>query len=76
MNKPFDLQNLEERLKSKGLHAVEGLAEVVSQTVLEWTQESCVIHPNVFVKSAGTAAVEILKPIIAGLVDKIDGQEG
>lgn len=76
MNQPFDLKNLEERLKARGLTAVEGLAEIVSEEVMNWTQESCAIHPNVFVKTAGSAAVEILKPIVKGYVDQIDGLPG
>ncbi len=76
LSKPFDMKNLEERLTAQGLPAVEGLAEIASKEVLAWAQESCLIHDNVFVKSAGSMAIEALKPIVAGLVDKIDGEVG
>lgn len=76
MEKPFDLVNLEERLKAKGLTAVEGLAEIVSGEVLAWAKESCLIHPNAIVKLAGASALDILEPIVKGYVDKIDGVPG
>lgn len=76
MQKPFDLKDLEMRLKAKGLDAVEGLAEIVATEVMDWSAESCAIHPNLMVKGIGVPAVAILKPLALGLVDKIDGQEG
>lgn len=76
MEKPFDVKDLEARLKSKGLTAVEGLAEIVVAEVFGWTRESLAIHPNLMVKAIGVPAVDILEPIAKGFVDKIDGQEG
>jgi len=76
MEKPFDRKDLEARLKAKGLEKVEGLAETVAIEVLAWAEESCNIHPNLLVKSVGAPAVGIIKPILMGQIDKIDGVEG
>ena len=76
MEKPFDFKNLEDRLKAKGLVAIEGLAEIVAEETFAWAEESLAIHPNLLVKSIGTPAVQILKPLAMGAIDKIDGQPG
>lgn len=76
MEKPFDFKNLEERLKAKGLTAVEGLAEIIVGETMDWAGESCAVHPNALVKAIGVPAVAMLKPIAMGAVDKIDGQPG
>lgn len=76
MEKPFDFKNLEERLKAKGLTAVEGLAEIIVGETMDWASESCLVHPNALVKAIGVPAVAMLKPIAMGAVDKIDGQPG
>lgn len=76
MDKAFDLKNLEERLKAKGLTAVEGLAEIVSNEVFGWLGESCAKSDNMLVKAIGPAAIAVLEPLAKGLVDKIDGQPG
>lgn len=72
MEKPFDLKNLEERLKAKGLTAVEGLAEIVQSEVFAWAGESCAMHENVLVKTLGGAAVMTLGPLVKEQIDKID----
>lgn len=76
MEKPFDLKNLEERLKARGLTAVEGLAEIVAEEVFDWTSDSASIHPNLLVKSVVPAAVAVAKPLAKGWIDQIDGQPG
>lgn len=76
MEKAFDLKDLEQRLKDKGLNAVEGLAEIVAGSVFDWAKESCQIHPNLLVKSIGSSAVDILRPLAMEQIDKIDGQPG
>lgn len=76
MEKPFDLKNLEERLKAKGLTAVEGLAEIVSTEVFAWLNESCMASDNMLVKAIGPAAVAVLEPLAKSAIDKIDGQPG
>lgn len=76
MEKPFDLKDLEARLKARGLTAVEGLAEIVAEEVFEWTEASALIHPNILVKSVVPAAIAVAKPLAKGWIDKIDGQPG
>lgn len=76
MEKPFDLKDLEARLKARGLTAVEGLAEIVAEEVFEWTSASALIHPNVLVKSVVPAAIAVAKPLAKGWIDQIDGQPG
>lgn len=76
MEKPFDLKALEERLKAKGLTAVEGLAEIVAGETFAWAEESCAIHPNAIVKAIGAPAIAVIKPLAMGAIDKIDGQPG
>lgn len=76
MEKPFDLKDLEARLKARGLTAVEGLAEIVAEEVFDWTEQSALIHPNILVKSVVPAAIAVAKPLAKGWIDKIDGQEG
>lgn len=76
MEKAFDLKNLEDRLKAKGLVAVEGLAKIIASEVLDWCSESCLVDENVFVKAVGAPAVALLRPIVMSAVDKIDSIEG
>lgn len=76
MEKAFDLKDLRERLKSKGLEVAEDLAEVLVSETMDWASDSCAIHPNALVKGIGIPAVAILKPLALGAVDKIDGKVG
>lgn len=76
MEKPFDLKDLEARLKARGLTAVEGLAEIVAEEVFDWTSESAAIHPNMLIKSIVPAAIAVAKPLAKGWIDQIDGQPG
>lgn len=74
MESPFDLKNLEERLKAKGLTAVEGLAEIIAGETFDWASESCAMHPNILVKTIGVPAVAMLRPLALEAVHKIDGK--
>lgn len=76
MEKPFDLKDLENRLKARGLTAVEGLAEIVAEEVFDWTSDSALAHPNVLIKSIVPAAIAVAKPLAKGWIDQIDGQPG
>lgn len=76
MEKPFDFKDLEARLKAEGLTAVEGLAEIVAKSVFDWAKASCEIHPNALVKAIGVPAVDMIRPLAMGAIDKIDGKEG
>jgi hypothetical protein len=76
MEKAFDFKALEERLKAKGLTAIEGLAEIIVGETFDWAAESCAIHPNALVKAIGVPAIAMVKPLAMGAVDKIDGIPG
>lgn len=76
METPFDIKALEERLKGRGLAALEGLAEIVVEETFAWAKESLAIHPNALVKAIGLPAVAVIEPLAKGMVDKIDGQPG
>lgn len=76
MEKPFDTKDLAERLKAKGLPAVEGVAELAVGEVFAWVKDSLAIHPNALVKGIGLPAVAILEPLAMEQLDKIDGQPG
>jgi hypothetical protein len=76
MEKPFDLKDLEARLKSRGLTAVEGLAEIIAEETFQWAADSAAIHPNSVVKGIVPGAVAIIKPMVLGQIDKIDGIPG
>ena len=75
MTKPFDLVDLEERLKSKGLVAVEGLAKIATTEVFGWLEESLMAEPNSLFK-IGVPVLEALKPLVLAAEDKIDGSVG
>lgn len=75
MEKSFDMKNLTERLKAKGLDATEELVKILVGETLDWTSESLTIHPNAFVKYL-VPAIGTVKPLIMNEVDKIDGQVG
>lgn len=76
MNKPFDFNDLKNRLEAQGLPALEGLAEIAVKEVFDWAQDSCAIHDNALVKSLGGAAVATLRPLAQEQIDKIDGEPG
>ena len=75
MVKPFDAQDLVNRLKSKGIDVAEELLKVLAGEVLDWASESCAMHDNAFVKF-GAPALMAVKPIVIQEIDKLDGQVG
>ncbi len=75
MTKPFDLVDLEARLKSKGLVAVEGVAKLAVNEVFAWAQESLALETNPLF-SIGLPVLAALKPMALNEVDKLDGVTG
>jgi hypothetical protein len=75
MSTPFDVKNLVDRLKNKGIDQAEEIAKVIANETCDWLAESCVMHPNPYVK-LGAAVVMAAKPELLKAVDKIDGQVG
>jgi len=75
MEKSFDLKNLTERLKAKGLDIAEDAAMLLINETFAWTEESLAMHPNPYVKFA-LPVVQTIKPLIVAEADKIDGKIG
>lgn len=73
MEKAFDVKALVEKLKAQGLPLAEEAAELVVKSVFEWCEESAIIHPNAIVKAAVPLAIQVVKPLIATELNKIDG---
>lgn len=76
MNKAFDTKELAAKLAAKGLPILEKDIEMLLEEVYAWTEESAIIHPNAVIKAAVPLALQVIKPLVAKEVDKIDGQEG
>ena len=76
MEKPFDTAALVEKLKAEGLPMAEDIAQKAVAVVFEWVSESCAIHENDLVKSIGVPAIALIKPIVDGQLDKLDGVIG
>lgn len=78
MEKAFDVKDLEDRLKGKGLVVVEDLAKVVVLEVLDWVKESAALEVanGKPLMALIPAVIEGVKPVIMEQVDKIDGQVG
>lgn len=73
MTKAFDTKDLVAKLAQQGLPLAEEAAELIVKTVLEWCEESAVIHPNAIVKAAVPLAIQVIKPLVATELNKIDG---
>lgn len=75
MGKAFDLKNLLERLKAKGLTAAEQALKIVAGETLDWASESLMMSENIVLKFAGPI-VAGLKPVVLKELDKLDGVAG
>lgn len=73
MTQAFDTKELVAKLAEQGLPLAEEAAELVVKTVLEWCEQSAIVHPNAIVKAAIPLAIQVIKPIIATELNKIDG---
>lgn len=63
MTKPFDLVELETRLKAQGITAIEGLAEIVTNVGFQWIEDSLALEANPIFNIA-TPVLMALKPMI------------
>lgn len=61
MTKPFDIADLEGRLKAQGLPAIESLAQIAVAQVFAWLNDS------VALEAASNPLFEIAVPIIKAL---------
>lgn len=75
METAYDLKNLGERLKAKGLIEVEDLAGAIYDEVKAWIKESAALSEN---KLDDVAApfIDQLDGLVKPQIDKIDGAEG
>ena len=74
MKEAFDIKDLQERLKAKGLPVAEDVLQEATKEIFAWAGESCALKGGLFV-----VAVPLLPILAAELVkleDKIDGQVG
>lgn len=75
MEKAYDVKDLGDKLKDKGLEMAEDAAMVVVECVLEWVEESAKKSENTY-DDLMLAVLPLMKPEIMKLVDKIDKKEG
>lgn len=66
---PFDLKNLESRLISKGMPAVEGLAKDVFNEFCLWIEEGVKASPS----KIDDFALAVLPPFRAFVLSKLEG---
>ncbi len=67
--KPFDLKDLEEMLKAKGLPEVEDLAKKVFEGICEWTENGITASPS----KVDDFALAVLPAFKSFIVSKLDG---
>lgn len=75
MLKPYDLKDLAEKLKARGLDMAEEGAKIVIEETSKWVEESAELSPTPFDNIAVVVMPEIKKLALAA-ADKIDGQVG
>lgn len=75
MLKPFDRIELQKRLEKNGVTAAEKVAEIIVVEVLQWVEDSCMIHENSIVRAIGAPAVKVIRPLALQAVDQIDGKK-
>lgn len=73
MTKAWELKNLADRLKAKGLEAAEKVLKVVAGETLDWASESCLLSDKTYVKFAAPLFAGI-KPIVISQIDRLDGK--
>jgi hypothetical protein len=68
--KPFDLKDLEAKLKEKGMPAVEGFAQAACDAVFEWLKESVELTPSK-IDDLALVVIPPLKSYIDGKIAEI-----
>ena len=71
--KAYDLKELINKLKSKGLVVAEDMAETLVVATFEWVEESAIISENKY-DDLALAALPLIKSQILEKIDKIDGE--
>lgn len=75
MTKAYDVKDLAEKLKQKGMPEVEDMAVIAYQAIKEWAIESAALSENK-IDDVLMPALTFLDGMILPAIDKIDGQEG
>jgi CO dehydrogenase/acetyl-CoA synthase beta subunit len=75
MEKAYDLKDLAEKLKAKGLPVLEDTAEKVYEAVKEWAQESAVVSENKVDDMVMPLAFPMLDKVVVPALNKIDGNK-
>lgn len=75
MEKAYDVKELVEIVKSKGLDIAEEGAKVAAISVLEWLEKSAIASPNPY-DNLLAPFYPIARQKVLEQIDKIDGQVG
>ncbi len=75
MDKAFDLKDLGEKLKDRGLDLAEDAAKIVVEEVIAWTKASVALTENKY-DDMLLAAFPLIEGAINEALDKIDGKVG
>lgn len=75
MVKAYDVKELVNKLKARGLDVAEEMAVVIIEETLVWVDESAVLSENK-IDDVARLGIEPLKKLALKLADKIDGKEG
>lgn len=75
MTKAYDVKDLAEKLKQKGMPEIEDMAVIAYQAIKEWAIESAALSENK-IDDVLMPALTFLDGMILPAIDKIDGQEG
>ena len=73
--KAYDIKDLGEKLKAKGLDIAEDASVLVLGSVIDWLQESAVKSENK-VDDIVAPLLGAVKPYILDQIDRLDGEKG
>lgn len=75
MDKAYDLKELGNVLKGKGLDVAEESLNILFDSVVEWVEESAKLSATPYDDMAMLVMPQ-LKKLVKEAIDKIDGEEG
>lgn len=75
MNEAYNLKELGDKLKSKGLNVAEDAAKIIVEEVFIWIAESAQLSANKY-DDLISVLIPMIKPHILTEVDKIDKEVG
>lgn len=74
LTKAWEVKNLVDRLKAKGLAQAEAVLKVIAGETIDWASESLAMSDKSYLKFCAPI-VAGAKPIIIEQIDKIDGKK-